>query len=929
MTTLRIDGRAACVPGSATILEAARGLGIEIPTLCHIPGLEAHGGCRVCMVEVEGSKTGFMPACATPVAEGMVVRTDSPGAVAMRKAVLEMILAEHSSDCFNCKKSGACALHEYCRIHGVVKVETGLEKKFRKPDVSHPFFNFDPDKCILCGKCVRTCESLQCSGVIGFAGRGRSARVAPDWGFSFGASSCVSCGNCVAACPVGALMPRERHFPGYSYVKRTRTICPYCGVGCSIELLTSGGRVVGVDPADGPANKGLLCVKGRFAYSFVNHPERLTKPLVRRDGVLVEASWDEALGRVVDAFLRTRDGKGPGSKAAEGEGEGAVPRGPHAIAGLSSARCTNEENYLFQKLYRLAGHTNNIDHCARLCHASTVTGLATTLGSGAMTDPIEGIDLQDVIFVTGSNTTETHPVIGSRIKRAAKRGATLIVADPRRTELAGLASIHLELKPGTNVALYNAMAAVIVDEELWNKEFVETRTEGFDSWAKALADWSPERGAEVCGVATEDIRRAARLYAKAERAGIFYAMGVTQHSSGTDGVMCLSNLALACGKLGRPGCGINPLRGQNNVQGACDMGCLPGDLPGYRKTSDPAALAAFSEAWGAPLSSERGLTSTEILDRAAEGGIGFLHIMGENPVLSEPDSNHVLHALGKVGFLVVQDIFPTETSALADVVLPAACFAEKDGTFTNTERRVQRVRKALGAPGEAKEDLDILATILGRLGFSQTEAGKSADASASFDTVVSTDAGAVFDEMAALVPQYRGISYARLEGDGIQWPCPDASHPGTPILHVDRMTKGKGLFVHAAWHPPRESEDDEYPVVFTTGRNLYQYHTRTMTGRIDGLTRIAGEHYVEIHPETAALYGLAGGDRATIASRRGSLETIVRTRASVKRGVAFMPFHYAQAAANLLTNGLALDPMAKIPELKACAVRIGKADSSS
>jgi formate dehydrogenase major subunit len=822
----------------------------------------------------------------------------------MRKTVLEMILAEHPSDCFNCKKMGACSLHEYCRVHGVVKAESGLEKDLRKPDASHPFFNYDPDKCILCGKCVRTCESLQCSSVLGFAGRSGSSRIAPDYGYSFGASSCVSCGNCVAACPVGALMPRDRHFPGYSYVMKTRTICPYCGVGCSIDLLSSGGRVVGVDPADGPANRGLLCVKGRFAYSFVHSPERLTKPLVRRDGALVEASWDEALGLVVEAFLKTRDGAGP-----------------QAIAALSSARCTNEENYLFQKLYRVAGRTNNIDHCARLCHASTVTGLATTLGSGAMTDPIEGIDIQDLIFVTGSNTTETHPVIGSRMKRALARGAVLIVADPRRTELAGLAAIHLELKPGTNVALYNAMAAVIVEEGLQDEIFIGERTEGYEAWRSALGKPSVEEAAGICGVDAEAIRKAARLYAKAQRAGIYYAMGVTQHSSGTDGVKCLSNLALACGKLGKPGCGINPLRGQNNVQGACDMGCLPGDLPGYRKTGDPEARALFSRAWGVELPSERGLGSTEIFDRAAQGGIGFLHIMGENPVLSEPDSGHVAKALGKVGFLVVQDIFPTETSAFADVVLPAACFAEKDGTFTNTERRVQRVRKAVEAPGEARGDLEILAELLARLGFPQSvstasEAGP-ADGSAG--------ASAIFDEMSALIPQYRGISHARLEKRGIQWPCPDSSHPGTPILHVGRMTRGKGLFVHASWHPPREVEDADFPIVFTTGRNLYQYHTRTMTGRIDGLTRIAGEHYVEIHPETAEACGLGDGDRAVISSRRGSLETIVRARTSVKRGVAFMPFHYAEAAANLLTNGQALDPEAKIPEFKACAVRISKA----
>ena len=644
---------------------------------------------------------------------------------------------------------------------------------------------------------------------------------------------------------------------------------------------------MGAEPLDGPSNHGRLCVKGRFAYGFIGHSDRLTTPLVRRDGVLVEASWDEALDLVAERFLST-----------------AARLGPDGVAGLSSARCTNEENYLFQKLFRAGAGTNNVDHCARLCHASTVAGLAATLGSGAMTNSIDEIDIQDAIFVTGSNTTETHPVIGTRIKRAVRRGARLVVADPRRIELAKSAEVYLPLKPGTNVALYNAMAAVILEEGLEDRAFVDARTEGFGEWAESVRSCTPERAEEICGVDARDIRRAARIYAGAGAAGIYFAMGVTQHSTGTDGVMALSNLALVCGKLGRPGCGVNPLRGQNNVQGACDLGALPNVLPGYRKVSDPEARAAAAAVWGREPPPEPGLTVTEIVAAAEAGRVGFLYIMGENPLVSDPDIGHVREALQATEFLVVQDIFLTETAALADVVLPAACFAEKEGTFTNTERRVQRVRKAVQAPGQAREDLDILADLLERAGVSQADR---------------TGAG-VFAELASLAPQYAGMSWDRLEAKGLQWPCPSPDHPGTPVLHTGRFTRGLGRFIPLEWKPPVEETDGDFPLILTTGRNLYQYHTRTMTGREEGLSRISGEAYAEIHTSLAARLGVRDGGRFRLVSRRGGIELAARVSEGIRPDTVFVPFHYAEAAANELTN-TALDPIAKIPELKVCAVR--------
>lgn len=899
MITLTIDNRSVSVPSGTTVLEAARTIGAEIPTLCWLEGLDAWGSCRICMVEIQGHRGGMAPSCATPAAEGMVVQTSTPEVRKLRTQVLEMLLATHHADCFNCRKNGACELLDYCREYGVVKVETGLEVRRHVPDTSNPFFNVDRNKCILCGRCVRICGEVQSSHVIDFTGRGQSTAIKPDFGDRMGESSCVSCGNCVSVCPVGALLPKPTVFPGAHLVeKRTRTVCGYCGVGCELFIETRGNKVINVMPAQGPANKGILCVKGKFAWQFIGHPDRLGQPLLRKERALEPVSWKEALD-AYEAALRHALAKG----------------GPASVAGLSSARCTNEENYLFQKFFRAAVGTNNIDHCARLCHASSVTGLSKTLGSAAMTGSIEDLDLADLIFITGSNTTETHPVIGSRIRRAVDRGAKLIVAEPRRIELAVHADLFLRLRPGSNIALFNAMAFSIIEEGLAAQDFIAARTEGFEELSAFLSGngdasraWTPERAEGICGVPAGDIRKAARIYARAKAASVCYAMGVTQFHNGTDGVVALSNLALVAGQVGRPGASLNPLRGQNNVQGACDMGALPDVLPGYRKVADPAVRAAIAAVWGREPPSAPGLPATEMVEVAEQGGIGFLHIMGENAALSDPDIARTRKAFGKVGFLVVQDLFLTETAELADLVLPAACFAEKDGTFANTERRIQRVRKAVEAPGQARSDLDILSELLARFGLPLEDSSPQG----------------VFAELCRATPIYAGMEWSRIGDEGLQWPCPTAGHPGTARLYTEAFSRGKGRFIPVEWEELAEPADNEYSLTMITGRLLAQYHTRTMTGRSPAIEKIAGTARVEISPHSAEVAGILDGDRVRLSSRRGSITAIAAISDRVGDGVVFLPFHFRDSAANLLTSADALDPESRIPEFKATAVRIMK-----
>ena len=673
-------------------------------------------------------------------------------------------------------------------------------------------------------------------------------------------------------------------------MKRTLTVCPYCGTGCTFYLVSDGGRLVGVEPSTThPVSRGGLCVKGWNAFAFVHHPDRLTTPLVRRDGELRPASWDEALGTVVDRLRSIQE-----------------RHGADAVMFASSAKATNEENYLLMKLARAVFGTNNIDHCARLCHSSTVVGLAETFGSGAMTNSIACCDQSDVIFVIGSNTTEQHPLIGSRILTAARRGARLIVADNRRIRLARHAELHLRHNNGSDVALLNGMMHVIIAEGLADDQFIADRTENYPALAEAVADWTPDRAAAVTGLAAAEIVAAARLFAGARKAMIVYSMGITQHSHGVDNVRCCAALALLTGNVGRPGTGVNPLRGQNNVQGGCDMGALPEVYTGYQRVADPALRDKFARAWGAALPETPGLPLTHAMDAAAEGRVAGMFFLGENPMLSDPDQAHARRALESLEFLAVQDIFLTETAALADVVLPAACYAEKDGTFTNTERRVQRVRKAVEPPGEARADWEIICALAERAGYAGMRYSGPA---------------AVMDEVAGLTPLYGGIGYDRLDPHGLQWPCPDRDHPGTPVLHTDRFTRGLGRFSPVAYRPPAELPDADYPFVLTTGRTSFHWHTGTMTRRTHLLDREERTAFVELHPDDAARLGVRDRDAVLVASRRGEVRVRARVTAMVIPGVVFMPFHFAEGAANALTNNV-LDPESHIPEYKVCAVRV-------
>ncbi|HAE61442.1 MAG TPA: formate dehydrogenase subunit alpha [Eubacteriaceae bacterium] len=893
MIKLSIDDNQVEVKKGTTVLEAAKILGIKIPTLCHHPHLDPSlgGSCRMCLVEVEGMKA-LSPSCALPVAEGMAVKTKSKRVIQGRRMVLDLILSRHPLDCMTCVSAGNCKLQDYCFEYGIKdsRFRSGDEKNY-PIDQSNKFYFFDKNKCILCGKCTRICSELQHTYAITMSGRGFDTHVSPPFEDPLSESTCVSCGNCVSACPVGALVSRRTERFRYWETNRVKTTCAYCGVGCQMELLVKDNKVVEVAPVDSKANNGMLCVKGKFGYKFIDHPDRLKAPLIKREGKFIEVSWDEAYNLIAEKIFSAKEKFGSDS-----------------IGGLSSARCTNEENYLFQKLFRAAIGTNNVDHCARLCHASTVAGLAATLGSGAMTNSNLEVLGSDLILVTGSNTTETHPVIGAHIKQAKAKGATLIVAEPREIELAKTADIFLQIKPGTNVALFNGMMHLIIKEGLQDRQYINERTENYAELEKTVERYTPQVVSDICGIDKDDLAKAARMYAKAQKAAIYYSMGVTQHSTGTQGVMSVSNLALLCGNIGKESAGVNPLRGQNNVQGACDMGALPGDYPGYQKVFDLKVKEKFEKAWGRTLSEKAGLTVTEMINGLYDESIKVLYIMGENPVVSDPDTNHVKEALKRADFVIVQDIFLTETAEYADVILPAATFAEKNGTFTNTERRIQRIRKAVDPPGDAKPDWIILMELVNRLGYEACYC----------------ETEDIMKEISSLTPQYGGISYDRIEKEGLQWPCPTREHLGTKFLHKDRFARGKGLFKPADYIKSAESIDKDYPYILTTGRMLYHYHTRSMTKRVKGIDLLYPQSYIEIHPVTANRLDVVDGDKLKVTSRRGSIITNAKVTDVVEEDVVFMPFHFYEGGANYLTNPV-IDPIAKIPELKVSAVKLEKA----
>ena len=672
------------------------------------------------------------------------------------------------------------------------------------------------------------------------------------------------------------------------------TTCIYCGTGCNLYLKVRDGKVVGVLPSRGGAGQGKLCIKGWSAHEFVHHPERLTKPLIRKEKgkEFKETSWENALERVANNLSIIKQ-----------------IEGSHALGFFSSAKCTNEENYIMQKFARAVIKTNNIDHCARLCHASTVAGLAATFGSGAMTNSIDEIEDAQVIFVIGSNTTEQHPLIGRRILRAVReKRAQLIIADPRRIDLTGFASVYLQLRPGTNVALLNGMIHAILKENLQDDEFIQQRTEGFESLKEIVDHYPLDKVEKITGVPAERIREAALLYAKAEHASIIYCMGITQHTSGTHNVMASANLAMVTGNVGKSSSGVNPLRGQNNVQGACDMGALPNVFSGYQKVSDSEAKKKMEATWKVSgLSEHPGFTITEMIESAYENNLKALYIMGENPMVSDPDINHVRRALKKIEFLVVQDIFFSETAKLADVVLPAVSFAEKDGTFTSTDRTIQRIRKAIEPVGDSREDWRVIGEIATKMGYGGLSYNSPEE---------------IMNEIATVTPSYGGITYKRLEKGGVHWPCPTEDHPGTPYLHKGQFARGKGLFFPVKYTPPVEQPDEKYPFILTTGRVLFHFHTGTMTRRSSTLTTQLSEGYVEINPDDAMKIGINEGELVSISSRRGQIKTKAFITEIITPGTVFIPFHFAESAANILTSSKALDPISKIPELKVSAVKI-------
>lgn len=891
--TLSIDNQEVTVPKGTTILEAAKGLGVEIPTLCHLKELAPDGSCRMCVVEVEGGRRGGLTtACTAHCQEDMVVSTHSEKVADSRRFILDLLLSNHKLECFSCGKNGDCQLQQYALDYGIdaTSFTEGKRMPCHQEDTSNPFFSYDPEKCIMCRRCARVCQLRQGRDVLSIANRGFETKMMPSYGQPFDQSICESCGNCVSSCPTGALTAKDTKEYRKWETQKIPTTCPHCGTGCQMNLLVKNNRLVGVEPLDGPANKNLLCVKGKFAsYKFVWSGDRLTEPLIKRNGIFEPASWEEALALVSSKFNEIK-----------------AENGADALAGFSCSRATNEDNYVFQKMVRAAFGTNNVDNCARVCHSASVHGLAQTLGSGAMTNPIADITEDvDMILLVGSNPEEAHPVIGAQIRQAIQRGTQVVVVDPRKINLVKDSALHLQVQAGTNVAFANGMMHVILKEGLADRHFIEERTEGFSDLEKMVADYTPEKVAEICHIHPEDLIQAARMYAKAEKAPIIYCLGVTEHSTGTEGVMSMSNLAMLVGKVGKPGCGVNPLRGQNNVQGSCDMGCMPYDFPGYQKVNNPEVIDKFEKAWHVPLNRNTGLTSTKVLPAATAGNVKGLYIFGEDPIVTDPDTGHVRQALESLDFLVVQELFMTETAAYADVVLPGISYAEKDGTFTNTERRVQRVRKAVEPRGQAREDYEIFCEVMTRMGY----------------PCAYESAKEIMEEISAVTPSFGGINYERLEKESLQWPCRSLTDPGTPIMHVGSFARGKGLFKAIPYKQAQELPDEEYPYLMSTGRMLYHYNTRAMTGRTEGINQIANHSYIEINAVDAQALGIQEGDKVEVHSRRGKIETYAAVGNRVFPQEVFMTFHFPDGNVNEITNAV-FDDIATIPEYKVCAVAI-------
>jgi formate dehydrogenase major subunit len=892
-----LDGQEIDAYGDESIWQAAKRHGVDIPHLCHREGLRPDGNCRACVVEVEGERVLAASCCRQPQ-PGMVVTSASERARTAQRGVLELLAADQPA-----RESRANEFDHWCRVLGVSSSRYPAQAA-PVADSSHPAIKVSLDACILCTRCVRACREVQGNDVIGLAGHGFGAHIVFDDEQALGDSSCVACGECVQVCPTDALTPAKAVLSD----ERITSVCPYCGVGCLVELQISDGRLVGVEGANGPANAGRLCVKGRFGFDYIHSAERLTQPLVRKEGVgkspdqcntgdwrelFREASWEEALDVAAGGLRTILD-----------------THGRDALAAFGSAKGSNEEAYLLQKLVRIGFGSNHVDHCTRLCHASSVTALLEMVGSGAVSNPVADVALADVIVVIGSNTTANHPVAATWMKNAVERGARLVVMDPRRPDLARDATHYLPFRPDTDVALINAIMQAVIEGGWVDQAFIESRTNGYAELREHLAKFTPEEMAPVCGIEAATIREVARLYATSEQAMIFWGMGVSQHVHGTDNARALIALALITGQIGRPGTGLHPLRGQNNVQGASDMGLIPMVLPGYRSVSDNAARDDFETLWGAVLDERPGLTVVEIMHAILDGQMRGMYMVGENPAMSDPNLAHARKALASLDHLVVQDIFLTETAALADVVLPATACAEKDGTFTNTDRRVQLGRKAVNPPGEARADLWIIQEMARRLGLAWDYA----------------DHWAVYDEMRQAFPTMAGITRARLEqSHSVIYPCETEADVGDAVIFTDTFptVDGRAKLTPAQFSHADELPDDEYPLVLITGRLLEHWHTGAMTRRASVLDAIEPQAEVSMHPDDIATAGLVAGERVQVATRRGAIEPVVQPDRALQRGQIFMPFCFREAAANLLTNE-ALDPAAKIPEFKFCAAKVAR-----
>jgi formate dehydrogenase major subunit len=900
MVSFTLNGRTVVGRADQTLIEIADEQGVEIPRLCYMDGMRPDGNCRSCMVEIKGERV-LAPSCCRYPKQGMEVTTNSPRAVTSQKMTLELLLSDMPETAYTLDSE----LDQWAKKLNIGKPRFRARQQ-PSADLSHPAMAVNLDACIQCKRCVRACREEQVNDVIGYAMRGSSSKIVFDFDDPMGASTCVACGECVQACPTGALMP-AREVGKVVPDRQVDSVCPYCGVGCQLTYNVKGNTILYVQGKDGPANSSRLCVKGRYGFDYVQHRHRLTKPLIRKEGVAKhkdfvvdpdrwhdvfrEATWEEAMTLAATGLMKIRD-----------------TYGKRALAGFGSAKGTNEEAYLFQKLVRTGFGSNNVDHCTRLCHASSVAALMEGINSGAVSNQVRDVANAEVIFLIGANPTVNHPVAATFIKNAVKAGVKLIVADPRRGDLGRHATYYLQFNADTDVALLNAMLNVIVTEGLVDENFIADRTSGYPELAENVKKFTPEQMAPICGIDAQTIREVARLYATSKGSMILWGMGISQHVHGTDNARCLIALALATGQIGKPGSGLHPLRGQNNVQGASDSGLIPMFYPDYQRVNTPAARERFEKLWNTPLDPEPGLTVVEIMNAAKRHEIRGMYIMGENPAMSDPDVDHAREAMAALDHCVVQDIFLTETAYLADVVLPATAWPEKIGTVTNTDRMVQLGRKAIDAPGDARPDLDLIVELGQRMGLDWQYAHPRD----------------VFNEMRTCMDSIAGITWERLEQESsVTYPCVKEGDPGDPVVFIENFPTqtGRATFVPADLISADERPDGDYPMVLITGRQLEHWHTGSMTRRSTNLDYLEPEPVASLHPLDLDALGIEPGGTLTIASRRGEISLYARADDGTPRGAVFVPFCYYEAAANMLTNPV-LDPFGKIPEFKYCAVKV-------